>query len=790
MLYIKKYPVILFLLVFLLSLAVQPLDVYASPLAAPTHINLGASEKYAVLAGSGITNTGATTITGDVGSSPTSTETGFGTVTIVDGANHTDPDPNDADTVAAKTALSAAYTNAAGQGPRIDIPGLTLGAGQTLMPGVYNSDTTIQVNGTLTLDGGGDPNAVFVFQAGSSLTTSSASRILLTNGTQACNVYWQVGSSATLGTTTTFKGIIMALTSITMDHAATLDGQALARNGAVTLDNNTITLQLCAPEVSKSFSPASIDSGTGTSTLTVTFSNINVGDIQFTNAFTDNLPSGLEIASTPNASTTCAPDVGSSLTAAAGGSSVSMSSGYFIPGEGDCTLSVDVTAPDVGSYLNTIPIGTLETSGGDNLNSTSATLLSINDELLSPTITTSLSATDIIVGNRVRDTAVLTGATATAGGTVIYTIYSDSTCTLNAKTAGTVTVTNAVVPNSNLNTFTLAGTYYWQALYSGDAANNGAISTCTSEELTVNKATPALSVKGSGPVGVGDNIKATARLTGGYGLLIGNLTFDVYAPSDTTFSSPIRVGAAKIVHGTGSYISANFATTEVGYYHWVAHYSGDSNNNALNTATTDIGSTSRVNLFAPAGSGSGLPGTGFAPGIATRLSKQPSDKAYAELGDLWVEIPTLNIQAAILGIPASKDGWDLTWLGNNVGWLDGTAFPTWAGNSVLTAHVYDVNGEPGLFVNLDQLRWGDQVIVHAWGQSYIYEVRSIKDDVRPDDINAISHEEFPWLTLITCKDYDSENNSYLYRVVVRAVQDSSRVEVYFFLNSIAGILIY
>ncbi len=750
----------------MLSLAVQPLDVYASPLAAPTHINLGAAEKYAVLAGSGITNTGATTITGDVGSSPTSTETGFGTVTIVDGANHTDPDPNDADTVAAKTALSAAYTNASGQGPKIDIPGLTLGAGQTLMPGVYNSDTSIQVNGTLTLDGGGDPNAVFVFQAGSSLTTGSASRILLTNGTQACNVYWQVGSSATLGTTTTFKGIIMALTSITMNHGATLDGQALARNGSVALDNNTVNLQLCAPEVSKSFSPASIDSGTGISTLTVTFSNINVSDVQFTNTFIDNLPSGLEIASTPNASSTCTPDVGSSLTATAGGSSVSMSSGYFIPGEGDCTLSVDVSAPDVGSYLNTIPIGALETSGGDNFNSTSATLISINAELLSPTITTSLSATDIIVGNGVRDTAVLTGATDTAGGTVIYTIYSDSACTLNAKTAGTVTVTNAVVPNSSLNTFTLAGTYYWQALYSGDSANNGAISACTSEELTVNKATPALSVKGSGPVGVGDNIKATAHLTGGYGLLIGNLTFDVYAPSDTTFSSPIRVGAAEIVHGTGNYTSENFETTEVGDYHWVVHYSGDSNNNAVNTNTTDIGSTSRVNLFAPVGSGSGLPGTG----VTTGLSKQPADKAYADLGNLWVEIPSLNIQAAILGIPASKDGWDLTWLGNNVGWLDGTAFPTWAGNSVLTAHVYDANGEPGLFVNLDRLKWGDQVVVHAWGQSYIYEVRSIKDDVRPDDINAISHEDYPWLTLITCKDYDSEKNSYNYRVVVRAVQ--------------------
>ena len=770
MFYKIKYQSILFMLVFLLALVIQPLNVYARPFAAPTHINLGAAEKYAILAGSGITNTGATTVTGDIGSSPTSTETGFGTVTIIDGVNHTDPDPNDADTQAAKTALVTAYNDAASQGPEIAIPGLTLGSGQTLAPGVYNSNTSIQINGTLTLDGGGDPNAVFVFQAGSTLTTGSASRILLTNGAQPCNVYWQVGSSVTLGTTTTFSGIIMALTSITMNNGATLDGQALARNGAVTLDSNTITLQLCSPQVSKSFSPASIDAGTGTSTLTVTFSNNNVSDAQLTSSFIDNLPTGLEIASTPNASTTCTPDVGSSLTATAGGSSVSMSSGYFIPGEDSCTLSVDVSAPDTGSFVNSIPIGALETTSGENTSSTSATLFSIDEALLTPTIATSLSSTDIIVGNGTHDSAILTGASATAGGTVTYTIFSDSVCTLNARSAGTVTVTNGVIPNSNNATFTLAGTYYWQALYSGDADNNGAISTCISEELTVNKATPTLSVTGSGPVGVGDTITGTAHLSGGYGTLIGNLTFDVYAPSDSTFSSPISVGAAIIVNGSGNYTSDNFVTTEVGEYTWVAHYSGDVNNNAIDTSTSDTGSTSTVNLFAPVESGSELPGTGFAPIVTTRLPKQPADKHYISLRKLWIEIPVLDVEATIMGIPASQDGWDLTWLGNDVGWLQGTAFPTWAGNSVLTAHVYDANGKPGLFVNLDKLSWGDQIIVHAWDQSYIYEVRSKDDTVSPDDIDVITHEVLPWLTLITCKDFDTENNNYLLRVIVRAVQ--------------------
>jgi LPXTG-site transpeptidase (sortase) family protein len=165
-----------------------------------------------------------------------------------------------------------------------------------------------------------------------------------------------------------------------------------------------------------------------------------------------------------------------------------------------------------------------------------------------------------------------------------------------------------------------------------------------------------------------------------------------------------------------------------------------------------------------------LPATGFAPDRMTVLPNQPANKTYTAMGDLWLEIPSLNIKATILGVPTNKDGWDLTWLGSNAGWLQGTAFPTWAGNSALTAHVVDADGQPGLFANLNQLGWGDKVIVHAWGQSYIYEVRSTKNNVRPNDTGAIKHEDYPWLTLITCKGYDSAKDSYRWRVVVRAVQ--------------------
>ena len=202
--------------------------------AAATAVPLGTADSFAVLAGAGITNTGPTTVNGDIGTYPTTTITGTASLTV-NGTNH----GGDAVTQGAKTDLVTAYNTAAGEGPTSPIAADL--AGQTLTPGVYNSASSIGLTGALTLDGGGDPNAVFVFQAGSTLTTASASQVNLINGAQSCNVFWQVGSSATLGTGSTFRGTILALTSITVTTGVTIDGRVLARNGAVTLDTDTIT---------------------------------------------------------------------------------------------------------------------------------------------------------------------------------------------------------------------------------------------------------------------------------------------------------------------------------------------------------------------------------------------------------------------------------------------------------------------------------------------------------------------------------------------------------------------
>lgn len=215
--------------------------------ASPPTVPLGTAASFSVLAGTAITNTGATTVYGDVGLSPTTGAaiTGFppgtvtGTIYAVDAAGPAGSVNNPGLLTLAKNDLTTAYNDAAGRTPDTTV-GTELG-GTTLLPGVYDSAAgTFGITGTLTLDGGGDPNAVFIFQMESTLTAASSSVVTLTNSAQVCNVFWQVGSSATIGTGSTFVGNILALESITLNTGATVDGRVLARNGAVTLDTNTL----------------------------------------------------------------------------------------------------------------------------------------------------------------------------------------------------------------------------------------------------------------------------------------------------------------------------------------------------------------------------------------------------------------------------------------------------------------------------------------------------------------------------------------------------------------------
>jgi len=217
--------------------------VFAASSQAATSVGLGTADSFAVLAGAGVTNTGPSVINGDLGTSPLPAVTGFGGAPngTVNGTIH------QADALAgqAQTDLTTAYNTAAGQGP-VNRLATELG-GQTLTPGVYDSESgTFGITGTLTLNGEGNPEAVFIFKAATTLISASASQVLLVNGAQPCHLFWQVGSSATLGTNSAFAGNILALESIQLGSGVTVLGRLLARNASVTLINDTVTRADCA----------------------------------------------------------------------------------------------------------------------------------------------------------------------------------------------------------------------------------------------------------------------------------------------------------------------------------------------------------------------------------------------------------------------------------------------------------------------------------------------------------------------------------------------------------------
>jgi hypothetical protein len=212
----------------------------ASTADAATPVGLGTAASYAVLAGAGVTNTGPSVISGDLGTSPTAAVTGFPPGLVNNGTIHA----ADAVALQAQSDLTTAYDQASAEPISANVAADITGS--TLAPGVYKASSALALNGTVTLDGGSDPDAVFVFQAPSTLITGSGSRVALIN-VNPCNVFWQVGSSATIGTSTTFVGTVLALTSISVQNGATVSGRVLARNGAVTLDDNVITANDCSP---------------------------------------------------------------------------------------------------------------------------------------------------------------------------------------------------------------------------------------------------------------------------------------------------------------------------------------------------------------------------------------------------------------------------------------------------------------------------------------------------------------------------------------------------------------
>jgi uncharacterized repeat protein (TIGR01451 family) len=440
---------------------------------APT---LGTAQSFAVLAGSTVTNTGATAVVGDLGVSPGTAVTGFPPGIVTGGTIHA----ADATALQAQSDTTTAYNSLAGESCNFDLTGQNLG-GLTLVPGVYCFSSSAQLTGTLTLDAQSDPNAVWVFKIVSTLTTSNSS-VLLINSAQQCNVFWQVGSSATLSTGTTFVGNILALTSITLTTNATVSGRALAQNGAVTTDSNTVTVSVCAPPpvtpipptLGKAFSPATINPAGG-STLTITLSNADATAASLTSPLTDTLPSGVVTTSTPT--TTC----GGTATATA--STVTLTGGS-IPANGACTVTVPVTAAAGGSYFNSLAAGALQTGSGNNAAQAIATLTVNTPSGGAPTLAKSFSPAAIHEGGNSTLTITLSNNSGTAASLTApltdtlpsgVTIASTPTTTCGGtvtSTTSTVTLTGGSIPANGACTVTIpvtaaAGGSYFNSLAAG-----------------------------------------------------------------------------------------------------------------------------------------------------------------------------------------------------------------------------------------------------------------------------------------------------------------------------------
>jgi hypothetical protein len=314
--------------------------------AAATPIPLGNADPFVVLAGQTITNTGTTTINGDIGISPGSSLTGGPPLMVLHGTSHV------ADPVAlgAQAALGTAFDNAAGQTPATAIPS-ELG-GSTLVPGIYSSGV-FTITNTLTLDAGNNPNAVFVFQSAATLNAAAGSRVNLINGASPCNVFWLVRSSATLETTANFSGNILALTDVHLRTGATVQGRALARNGEITLDANTITRPACGatptpPVIAAPGAPTGVTVTPGNGQAVVSWTPSVSGGAATSFTVTAS-PGGMSVTTTGTTATVTGLTNGTSYTFTvtatnSAGTAVSVASAAAIPAAG----VVPVGAPATG----------------------------------------------------------------------------------------------------------------------------------------------------------------------------------------------------------------------------------------------------------------------------------------------------------------------------------------------------------------------------------------------------------------------------------------------------------
>ena len=424
--------------------------------AAQLPVTLGSAGTFTILGASTVTSTGPSVVNGNVGVSPGSAVTGFPPAIVVGGALHVADGP----AALAQSDLTAAYLDAAGR----TVPAIVAGdlGGLTLAPGLYKSTSSLGITGVLTLDGQGNSGSVFIFQVASALTTATSSQVVLIGGAQAANVFWQVGSSATLGTYSIFAGTIMAQASVSLATGAALNGRALARTGAVTLDSNTGVNP--GPPVIGGTPPAlAVTCPLGSALVGVAYNSLVVatgGTPPYTFSIAPGtLPAGLNL----NASTGA---VTGTPTGSGGTSSFNTNALDSVDGSATNGCSIVVAAAGSGADVSIVKTGPATSGGANttyniavaNAGPSSAAGVTVNDVL--PAGTTFVSATPSQGSCSGTSTVVCSLGTMASGGTasVVIVVTSPTSTGPFSNTATVVSTTPDPVTSNNSSTWTVTQT--------------------------------------------------------------------------------------------------------------------------------------------------------------------------------------------------------------------------------------------------------------------------------------------------------------------------------------------
>lgn len=608
------------------------------------------------------------------------------------------------------------------------------------------------------------------------------------------------GESITCTATHTITAGDVTAGSVTNTASATVDG--------VTSNQDSETVLINLPELTISKSNDTGGSGpVGVAfDWTLTISNVGPVDAAFADAQTilrDPLPAGATYGSpttgnftdiTNSGNISCAIDGSNVLTCDASGATVTIGDTT-----GSFTVTVGATPTAAGSLANTATVDSDDViNEGDETNNTgSDTVTAIGP----PSIAKTFSPDSIAVGDtpslqftitNSNSGTALTGVAFTdtlpAGVTVTSATSSECGGTLTVTAPSSIALSGGSIASSascNFSVTVTGATAGSKVNTTGTVSStNGGDGNTASDTLTVSVplVTDPAVTKAASPssAAVGDTVVFTLNVSNaGPGDAEDVEVVDVI-PAFLDISTVVVIPSPVSTSIAGNTITIDFGTvtpsdtfeiTITTVVNGLGAPPGGTNEANLTTSSTDADPDNNsdsvdLTIFVP--SSFEAPETGFAPTRRTTIPFQPAEKAYRSYGNLRLEIPALEVEMDVIGIPLGADGWDVTWLADQAGYLAGTAFPTWIGNSIITGHVTLPSGTDGPFARLHELRHGDQIIVHAWGMRYIYEVRE-QDLVRPDDPSIFRHEERAWVTLLTCAVYDEWTETYQMRRLVRAV---------------------